>query len=113
MHAKHADSTELNGLSGEQIGNAFTVPTTLGTGFLETVENNTLTYELCWSLPRRRPEQAPRLSSNAPIIPKQPADRSAHCLISVTVPGHQTRGRRPINHAEPSACFACICCHLR
>ena len=35
MHAKHADSSELNALSGRVIGCAFTVLNALGAGFLE------------------------------------------------------------------------------
>ena len=35
MHAEHADNRELNELSGRVIGCAFTVPNTLGAGFLE------------------------------------------------------------------------------
>ena len=34
MHAKHADKSKLNELSGRMIGCAFTVLDTLGAGFL-------------------------------------------------------------------------------
>ena|ERR1039458_2117001 len=46
MHAEHADSTELNDLSGRVIGCAFTVLNTLGVGFLEKVYENALALEL-------------------------------------------------------------------
>jgi GxxExxY protein len=46
MHAKHADSSELNELSGRVIGCAFTVLNTLGAGFLEKVYENALAYEV-------------------------------------------------------------------
>ena len=46
MHAKHADSNELNELSGRVIGCAFTVLNTLGAGFLEKVYANALAYEV-------------------------------------------------------------------
>ena len=39
---KHADNSELNELSGYVIGCAFTVPNTLGAGFLEKVYENAL-----------------------------------------------------------------------
>ena len=42
MHAEHADSSELNELSGR----AFTVLDTLGPGFLEKVYENALAYEV-------------------------------------------------------------------
>jgi hypothetical protein len=37
MHAKHADSARLNGLSGQVIGCTFTVLTMLGAGFVGRV----------------------------------------------------------------------------
>ena len=46
MHAEHADSDKLNDLSGLVIGCAFMVLNTLGTGFLEKVDENALPYEL-------------------------------------------------------------------
>ena len=46
MHAKHADNSELNELSGRVIGCAFTVLNTLGAGFLEKVYENALAYEV-------------------------------------------------------------------
>ena len=46
MHAKHADNSELNELSGRVIGCAFTVLNTLGAGFLQRVYENTLAYEV-------------------------------------------------------------------
>jgi len=42
MHAKHADNSRLNDLSGRVIGCAFTVLNTLGAGFLEKVYENAL-----------------------------------------------------------------------
>lgn len=42
----HADRDKLNDLSGHVIGSAFTVLNTLGTGFLETIYENALAYEL-------------------------------------------------------------------
>ena len=45
MHAKHADNSELNELSGHVIGCAFTVLNTLGAGFLEQVYENALANE--------------------------------------------------------------------
>jgi len=46
MHAKHADNSELNELSGRVIGCAFTVLNTLGAGFLEKVYENALAHEM-------------------------------------------------------------------
>ena len=46
MHAKHADNSELNELSGCVIGCAFTVLNTLGAGFLDGVYENALAYEV-------------------------------------------------------------------
>ena len=46
MHAKHADKSRLNELSGNVIGCAFTVLNTLGAGFLEKVYENALAHEL-------------------------------------------------------------------
>jgi GxxExxY protein len=46
MHAKHADNSGLNELSGRLIGCAFTVLNTLGAGFLEKVYENTLAYDV-------------------------------------------------------------------
>ena len=43
----HADSVRLNDLSGRVIGCAFTVLNTLGAGFAEKVQGNTLTIEIC------------------------------------------------------------------
>jgi GxxExxY protein len=43
---KHADSSELNELSGRVIGCAFTVRNTLGAGFLEKVNENAPAYEV-------------------------------------------------------------------
>jgi GxxExxY protein len=45
MHAEHADSERLNGLSGRIIGCAFTVLNTLGGGFLEKVYENALAHQ--------------------------------------------------------------------
>ena len=46
MHAKRADNSGLNELSGRVIGCAFTVLNTLGAGFLEKVYENALAYEV-------------------------------------------------------------------
>ena len=46
MHAKHADKSCLNELSGNVIGYAFTVLNTRGVGFLEKVYENALAHEL-------------------------------------------------------------------
>jgi GxxExxY protein len=46
MHAEHADNSEVNGLSGQVIGCAFTVLNTLGAGFPEKVYENALAYEV-------------------------------------------------------------------
>jgi GxxExxY protein len=46
MHTEHADNSELNELSVRVIGCAFTVLNTLGAGFLETVYENALAYEV-------------------------------------------------------------------
>ena len=58
MHAKHADNSELNELSGRVIGCAFTVLNTLGAGFLEEVYEKALAYEV----------RATRIKCNAPMI---------------------------------------------
>jgi GxxExxY protein len=42
----HADNAVLNDLSGRVIGCAFTVPNTLGAGFLEKVYENALAIEM-------------------------------------------------------------------
>jgi GxxExxY protein len=42
----HADGDELNGLSGQVIGCAFTVLNALGAGFLEKVYENALALEM-------------------------------------------------------------------
>jgi GxxExxY protein len=42
MNAEHADNSELNVLSGQVIGCAFTVLNTLGMGFFENVYENAL-----------------------------------------------------------------------
>jgi hypothetical protein len=61
MHAKHADNSELNELSGRVIGCAFTVLNTLGAGFLEKVYENALAYDVhaaaigCTPMPRCAP----------------------------------------------------------
>ena len=46
MHARHADSSELNGLSGRVIRFAFTVLSALAAGLLEKVYENALAYEV-------------------------------------------------------------------
>jgi GxxExxY protein len=46
MHDEHAGNSELNVLSGQVTGCAFTVLNTLGTGFLEKVYENALGYEV-------------------------------------------------------------------
>jgi predicted outer membrane lipoprotein len=46
MHAEHADSDRLNGLSGRVIGCAFTVLNALGAGILEEVDENVLAPEV-------------------------------------------------------------------
>lgn len=46
MHAKHADSEWLNGLSGRVIGCRFTELNTLGAGSLECVYENTWAFEI-------------------------------------------------------------------
>jgi GxxExxY protein len=46
MHAEHADKNDLNALSAQVIGCAFTVLNTHGAGFLEKVYENALAYEL-------------------------------------------------------------------
>jgi len=45
MHAKHADGTEPNDLSGHMIGCAFIVLNTLRAEFLEKDYENTLAFE--------------------------------------------------------------------
>lgn len=46
MHAEHAGSEQLNILSGQVIGCAFTVMNALGVGFLEKIYENGLAHEL-------------------------------------------------------------------
>ena len=74
MHAEHADSSELNELSGRVIGCAFTVLNTLGARFLEKVYENALAYEVRAS--------AARLCNNT--VPKCTTKTSRSVSISWT-----------------------------
>jgi hypothetical protein len=79
MHAEHADSRELNELSGRVIGCAFTVLNTLGAGFPEH-----------W---------ATRIECNAPIIRKR---------LVCGLPAAELRHFAPGDQTESSVCFAWI-----
>jgi hypothetical protein len=83
IHAEHADGVRLNDLSRYVIGCAFTVLNTLGTGLLQKVYENVVAIEV----------------------------RAAG--LAQATSGDKTRGPWSVNHTEPSACFACICLHLR
>ncbi|HXA21098.1 MAG TPA: GxxExxY protein [Acetobacteraceae bacterium] len=109
MHAKHADSSELNRLLGRVIGCAFIILNALGAGLLEKVYENALAYGV---------RAAGHLTGGSDAMHQlSESDRSATlpaAEFQQAAPGDQTRCPWSINRADSSACFACIAfLHLR
>ena len=92
MHAEHADSARLDDLSGRVIDCSFTVPGTLGAGFLEKVYENALAQEQ--AMPSQAGERVPQAMASRGALARPNASAFEHTERAGDVPKKHLSGQR-------------------